>query len=120
MNKLFPAIAAFVVVGCGATIAQKPFTMSHYGVLMLDSLHHYKLPSLDIKWAEDTRSPVPMFVDTGDTLIDKRNVAEFLKAQTALHLPSEQETIHGTTSIRRPRRLLSDSVHPAAQARCAG
>ncbi|MFL5339258.1 MAG: DUF6624 domain-containing protein [Gemmataceae bacterium] len=24
MNKLFPAIAAFVVVGCGATIAQKP------------------------------------------------------------------------------------------------
>lgn len=66
-----------------ATIAQKPFTMSHYGVLMLDSLHHYKLPNLDIKWAEDTRSPVPMFVDTGDTLIDKSNVAEFLKAQTS-------------------------------------
>ena len=66
-----------------ATIAQKPFTMSHYGVLMLDTLHHFKLPNLDIKWAEDTRSPVPMFVDTGDTLIDKRNVADFLKAQTS-------------------------------------
>ena len=66
-----------------ATIAQKPFTMSHYGVLMLDTLNHYKLPSLDVKWAEDTRSPVPTFVDTGATLIDKSKVAEFLKAQTA-------------------------------------
>jgi hypothetical protein len=52
--------------------------------------------------------------------VDPATFAEFLKAQTALHLPSEQETIHGTTSIRRPRRLLPDSVHPAAQARCAG
>ena len=66
-----------------ATIAQKPYTMSHFGVLMLDGLHHSKLPSLDTKWPEDTRSPVPMFVDTGATLIDKNNIAEFLKAQTA-------------------------------------
>lgn len=66
-----------------ATIAQKPYTMSHYGVLMLESLYHLKLPNLDMKWAEDTRSPVPMFVDTGATLIDKNNVASFLKAQTA-------------------------------------
>jgi len=66
-----------------ATIAQKPFTMSHYGVVMLDSLQHFKLPSLDVKWAEDTRSPVPIFVDTGATLIDKNKVADFLKAQTA-------------------------------------
>jgi len=65
-----------------ATIAQKPYTMSHFGVLMLDGLHHSKLPSLDTKWWEDTRSPVPMFVDTGATLIDKSNIAEFLKAQT--------------------------------------
>jgi hypothetical protein len=52
--------------------------------------------------------------------VDPATFAEFLKAQTSLHLPSEQETIHGTTSIRRPRRLLPDSVHAAAQARCAG
>jgi len=65
-----------------ATIAQKPFTMSHYGVLMLDALHHSKLPSLDIKWSEDTRSPVPSFIDTGATLIDSKNIAEFMKAQT--------------------------------------
>jgi len=65
-----------------ATIAQKPYTMSHYGVLMLDSLHHSKLPSLEMPWSEDTRSPVPMFVDTGATLIDKSNIASFLKAQS--------------------------------------
>jgi ribose transport system substrate-binding protein len=65
-----------------ATIAQKPFTMAHYGVIMLDSLHHYKLPNLDLDWAQDTRSPLPMFVDTGATLIDKGNVDAFQKAQT--------------------------------------
>jgi ribose transport system substrate-binding protein len=65
-----------------ATIAQKPYTMSHYGVFLLDSLHHSKLPNLQINWSQDTRSPVPMFVDTGATLIHKDNIAEFLKAQT--------------------------------------
>jgi len=66
-----------------ATIAQKPYTMSHFGTVMLDSLHHSKLPTLDVNWSEDTRSPVPVFVDTGITLIDKNNLADFQKAQTA-------------------------------------
>jgi ribose transport system substrate-binding protein len=65
-----------------ATIAQKPFTMAHFGVLMLDALHHYKLPSLDSNWAQDTRSPLPVFIDTGATLIDKSNIDAFRKAQT--------------------------------------
>jgi ribose transport system substrate-binding protein len=65
-----------------ATIAQKPFTMAYYGVIMLDSLHHYKLPTLDGNWAQDTRSPLPVFVDTGVTLIDKNNADAFLKALT--------------------------------------
>jgi ribose transport system substrate-binding protein len=65
-----------------ATIAQKPYTMAHFGALVLDMVHHYKLPSLDGHWAQDTRSPLPVFVDTGATLIDKSNVDAFLKAQT--------------------------------------
>ncbi len=65
-----------------ATIAQKPFTMAHFGALILDMVHHYKLPSLDGNWTQDTRSPLPVFVDTGATLIDKSNVDAFLKAQT--------------------------------------
>ena len=63
-----------------ATVAQKPFTMAYYGVIMLDSLHHYKLPTLDGNWTQDTRSPLPVFVDTGGTLIDKSNADAFLKA----------------------------------------
>jgi ribose transport system substrate-binding protein len=66
-----------------ATIAQKPYTMAHFGVIMLDSLYHYKLPKLDMPWAQDTRSPIPTFVDTGATLIDQGNLADFQKAQTA-------------------------------------
>ncbi len=65
-----------------ATIAQKPYTMAHFGTLVLDMLHHYKLPSLEGNWAQDTRSPLPVFIDTGATLIDKSNVDAFLKAQT--------------------------------------
>lgn len=64
-----------------ATIAQKPFTMAYYGIRMLDNLHHYKLPSLIGNWAQNTSAPVPVFVDTGATLIDKTNVEAFLKAQ---------------------------------------
>jgi hypothetical protein len=53
--------------------------------------------------------------------VDPSTFADFLKAQTAAHLPSEQETKHhGTTPIRRPWRLLPDAVHSAAQAGVAG
>ena len=65
-----------------ATIAQKPFTMTHFGALVLDAVHHYKLPSLEGNWKQDTRAPLPVFVDTGATLIDKNNVDAFRKAQT--------------------------------------
>jgi hypothetical protein len=47
---------------------------------VLDMLHHNKPPSLEINWAQDTRSPLPSFIDTGATLIDKTNVGGFLKA----------------------------------------
>jgi ribose transport system substrate-binding protein len=64
-----------------ATIAQKPFTMAYYGIRMLDGLHHYKLPTLTGNWAQNTQSPVPVFIDTGATLIDKTNLAAFQQAQ---------------------------------------
>jgi hypothetical protein len=48
--------------------------------------------------------------------VDLTTFAEFLKAQTAAHLPNEQETIdHGTPRIHRPRRVFPDPVHVAAQ-----
>ena len=63
-----------------ATIAQKPFTMAYFGAKLLDQLYHHKLPSLEVNWAQDARSPLPSFIDTGTTLIDKNNVEAFLKA----------------------------------------
>ncbi len=60
-----------------ATIAQKPYTMAFYGLKMLDDLHHYPQPVLDKNFAQDPFSPLPTFVDTGATLIDKSNVDAF-------------------------------------------
>jgi ribose transport system substrate-binding protein len=64
-----------------ATIAQKPFTMSFVGVHILDDLHHNKLNSLDHDWGKDANSPLPNFVDTGATLIDKSNVDQFTQGE---------------------------------------
>jgi ribose transport system substrate-binding protein len=62
-----------------ATIAQKPYTMAFFGTQVLDQLHHHKPASLTLNWDKDTRSPLPNFIDTGATLIDKSNVDAFLK-----------------------------------------
>jgi ribose transport system substrate-binding protein len=63
----------------GATIAQKPFTMAFAGLKMLDGLHHNPPKPLDGNWPQDLFAPVPAFVDTGATLVDKSNVDAFLK-----------------------------------------
>jgi ribose transport system substrate-binding protein len=66
-----------------ATLAQRPYTMAYFGLKVLDMLHHQKPPSLQLNWAEDTRSTFPSFVDTGATLVDKSNVDTFVKANAA-------------------------------------
>jgi ribose transport system substrate-binding protein len=55
-----------------ATIAQKPYTMAYYGLRAIDGLHHNKPPSL-----EGNHSSVPVFMDTGVTIVDKSNAAAF-------------------------------------------
>jgi ribose transport system substrate-binding protein len=64
--------------GIAATIAQKPFTMAYYGLKMLADLHLNKPASLDRAFAQDAQSPLPTFIDTGATLIDKANVDTFV------------------------------------------
>lgn len=61
-----------------ATVGQKPFTMAYFGVMLLDQFHHYPLQPLIADRVNDSTSPIPAFVDTGATLIDKSNVASFL------------------------------------------
>ncbi len=62
-----------------ATVSQKPYTMAYFGLMMLDDLYHRKLNSLQTNWATDSFAPIPAFVDTGSTLIDKSNVDAFLQ-----------------------------------------
>ncbi len=64
-----------------ATVGQKPYTMAYLGLKALDDLHHDPLKSLTGNFAQDPSSPLPLFVDTGATLIDKSNVDQF--AQTS-------------------------------------
>jgi len=66
-----------------ATLGQKPFTMAYLSIKMLDELHHHPPASLLLDFASDSFSPLPRFVDTGVTLIDKSNVAAFVETQKA-------------------------------------
>ena len=60
------------------TIAQKPFTMGFVGVSALDTMHHYPPAPLDKLWAQDPQSPVATFIGTGELLVDKGNVDNFI------------------------------------------
>jgi len=53
-------------------------------VMMLDHLYHHKLPKLDTDWSKDSFAPIPAFVDTGSSLIDKNNVEAFLEAKKSV------------------------------------
>jgi ribose transport system substrate-binding protein len=64
-----------------ATIGQKPFTMAFTGLKLLDDLHHHPLTPLASSWLQDSFSPIPTFIDTGATLIDKSNVGQFIEAR---------------------------------------
>ena len=70
-----------------ATIAQKPYTMSYYGLKLLDDLHHNAV-HLFKDWRTSPVSPLPAKVDTGTTVIDSTNLAAYRSA-VVLH-PSQQ------------------------------
>jgi len=63
-----------------ATIAQKPYTMAYFGTRVLDNLHHSKPGELNP--SQPNRSPMPVFVDTGATLVDKSNLGSFAETPT--------------------------------------
>ncbi|WP_433984158.1 substrate-binding domain-containing protein [Tunturiibacter empetritectus] len=61
-----------------STISQKPFTMALVGLKALDDIHHYPLKPLAQDYSLDSFAPVPAFIDTGVSLIDKNNVDRML------------------------------------------
>jgi ribose transport system substrate-binding protein len=62
-----------------ATIAQKPYTMAYFGTRVLDDFHHAK-PGAEGGSVASNRALVPVFMDTGATLVDKSNMASFAAA----------------------------------------
>jgi len=67
-----------------ATISQKPYTMAYFGLKVLDDLYHHKLPTLNTDWAKDSFAPLPTFVDTGSSLVDKSNVDALIAASKSV------------------------------------
>jgi ribose transport system substrate-binding protein len=66
-----------------ATIAQKPYTMGFFGLRLLHQVFNAPPEQLNKDFRTDFYSPVPVFVDTGSTLVDKGNVDLFLSATAA-------------------------------------
>jgi ribose transport system substrate-binding protein len=62
-----------------ATITQKSYTMSFYGLRFLDDLHHNVVHEFK-DWRTAPASPLPTRVDTGTTVVDQKNLAEFQAA----------------------------------------
>jgi len=59
-----------------ATITQKPYVMSYYGLKLLDDLHHNAVhQSKD--WRAALAPPMPAFVDTGTVVVDKTNLKSY-------------------------------------------
>lgn len=65
-----------------ATIAQKPYVMSYYGLKFLDDLHHNATHKFK-DWRTAPAAPVPIFVDTGTVVVNKSNLKLYREALVA-------------------------------------
>jgi ribose transport system substrate-binding protein len=62
-----------------ATITQKPYVMSYYGLKLLDDLHHNAVHRFK-DWRTVLAAPMPTFVDTGTVVVDKNNLKLYREA----------------------------------------
>lgn len=65
-----------------ATIVQKPYVMSYYGVKFADDLHHNAVHEYK-DWRTAPSGPLPKWVDTGTAVVDKSNLNAFREALAA-------------------------------------
>jgi ribose transport system substrate-binding protein len=65
-----------------ATIAQKPYVMSYYGLKFLDDLHHNAVHKFK-DWRTAPAAPMPTLVDTGTVVVDKSNLKVYREALAA-------------------------------------
>jgi len=69
-----------------ATITQKPYVMSYYGLKFLDDLHHNAVHQFK-DWRTALAAPTPAFVDTGTVVVDKNNLKVYREALAARPKP---------------------------------
>jgi len=69
-----------------ATIAQKPYVMSYYGLKFLDDLHHNAVKEFK-DWRSAPAAPLPTWVILERRWLDKNNLAVFREALAALPKP---------------------------------
>ena len=62
-----------------ATITQKPYVMSYYGLKFLDDLHHNAVHQFK-DWRTAPAVPMPTSVDTGTVIVDKSNLQVYRDA----------------------------------------
>jgi len=62
-----------------ATITQKPYVMSYYGLKLLDDLHHNAVHQFK-DWRTALAPPMPTSVDTGTVVVDKSNLKIYREA----------------------------------------
>ena len=65
-----------------ATITQKPYVMSYYGLKFLDDLHHNAVHQFK-DWRSALATPMPTNVDTGTVVVDKNNIKVYREALAA-------------------------------------
>jgi ribose transport system substrate-binding protein len=65
-----------------ATITQKPYVMSYYGLKFLDDLHHNAVHQFK-DWRTAPAAPMPTSVDTGTLVVDKSNLKVYREALAA-------------------------------------
>ena len=57
--------------------------MGYVGLKQLDGIFHNPPSSLSKDYSQDAFSPFPVFIDTGTSLVDKRNVDAFIESAQA-------------------------------------
>ena len=65
-----------------ATITQKPYVMSYYGLKFLDDLRHNAVHQFK-DWRTALAPPMPTFVDTGTVIVGKNNLKLYREALAA-------------------------------------
>ena len=65
-----------------ATITQKAYVMSYYGLKFLDDLHHNAVHQFK-DWRTALAPPMPTVVDTGTVVVDKNNLKIYREVLTA-------------------------------------